>query len=171
MRTFLSRLLNGALAAAAIFACGSVMAQTTPPAGPGDSKLKSAEQIVSQPAKDVGVQKVEIPAVLVSARENTYDLTGLKTCGQLREAVAELDQVLGPDFDVAEAKDEDRTTRLVEAGGRTVVNTLIPFRGVVRELSGAAPAERNLNLAISAGYARRGFLRGVQQKQGCRGAS
>ena len=57
---------------------------------------------------------------------------------------------------------------LAEAGGKTVVNAIIPFRGLVRELTGAAPADRRLNAALDAGYARRGFLRGVHAKQGCR---
>ena len=52
--------------------------------------------------------------------------------------------------------------------GRTVVNSLIPFRGLVREISGAAPAERRLNAAIQASFARRGFLRGVATGRGCK---
>ena len=49
-----------------------------------------------------------------------------------------------------------------------MVNSLIPFRGIVREVSGAAPAERRLAAAIDAGFARRGFLRGVLSARGCR---
>jgi hypothetical protein len=49
-----------------------------------------------------------------------------------------------------------------------VVNTLIPFRGLIREISGAAPAQRRLNAAIDAGFARRGYLRGVLRTRGCK---
>jgi hypothetical protein len=49
-----------------------------------------------------------------------------------------------------------------------VVNALIPFRGIVREITGAAPAQRRLNAAIDAGYARRGFLRGLHYARHCR---
>jgi hypothetical protein len=49
-----------------------------------------------------------------------------------------------------------------------VVNSIIPFRGVVRELSGSAEADRRLQAATDAGIARRGFLRGVQRIRGCR---
>ncbi|MEE3154506.1 MAG: hypothetical protein VX309_03150, partial [Pseudomonadota bacterium] len=55
-----------------------------------------------------------------------------------------------------------------EAGGKTIVNSIIPFRGLVREITGAAPAQRRLNTAIDAGFARRGFLRGAAISRGCR---
>jgi len=58
--------------------------------------------------------------------------------------------------------------KLAEAGGKTVINTIIPFRSIVRELTGAAPADRRMNAAVDAGLARRGFLRGVHAKQKCR---
>jgi hypothetical protein len=38
---------------------------------------------------------------------------------------------------------------------------------VVREISGAAAADRELAAATQAGFARRGFLRGVHQTRGC----
>ena len=53
-------------------------------------------------------------------------------------------------------------------GGRALVNSVIPFRGVVREVTGAAPAERQYNAAVDAGLARRGFLRGVHQTRKCK---
>ena len=59
---------------------------------------------------------------------------------------------------------------LAEAGGKTIVNTIIPFRGLVREISGAAPAERRLAAAIDAGFARRGFLRGTALARRCPGS-
>ena len=58
--------------------------------------------------------------------------------------------------------------KLAEAGGKTIVNTIIPFRGLVREVSGAAPAERRLDAAIKAALARRGFLRGVATARKCK---
>ena len=58
---------------------------------------------------------------------------------------------------------------VAKIGGTAVVNSLIPFRGVVREISGAAAADRRLQAATDAGIARRGFLRGVYQTRGCKG--
>jgi hypothetical protein len=38
----------------------------------------------------------------------------------------------------------------------------------VREISGAAPAERRLQAAVTAGVARRGYLRGQAAAKGCK---
>jgi hypothetical protein len=129
---------------------------------------KKTVEIGTQPVRDVGVMKREIPPILVSARENPYSLKGLKTCKQLAAEVVNLNEVLGPDYVVGNEVKENRAGKLAEAGGKTVINAIIPFRGLVREVTGAAPADRRLNAALDAGYARRGFLRGVHVKQGCR---
>jgi hypothetical protein len=76
--------------------------------------------------------------------------------------------VLGADYVVGNEVKENRAGKLAEAGGKTVINSIIPFRSLVREVTGAAPADRRLNAALDAGYARRGFLRGVHARQGCK---
>lgn len=147
-------------------------ASATKPAPQGDSKLEQtgekAGEIVSQPARDVGIAKTEIPPLLEKAADAPYDMTGLRTCKQITAAVVELNEVLGPDFKAGAETKENRAGRLAEAGGKAVVNTLIPFRGLIREISGAAPAQRRLNAAIDAGFARRGYLRGVLRTRGCK---
>jgi hypothetical protein len=79
-----------------------------------------------------------------------------------------LTDVLGPDFRAGEVKKENKAGKLAAAGGQTVINGLIPFRGLVREVTGAAPAQRRLNRALDTGYARRGFLRGLYTARKCR---
>ena len=139
-----------------------------PGEGWGTEVRKKSVEIGTQPARDVGVMRREIPPILVKAREDPYSLKGLKTCKQLAAEVTSLNEVLGPDYVVGNELKENKVGKLAEAGGKTVINTIIPFRGLVRELTGAAPADRRLNAALDAGYARRGFLRGVHAKQGCR---
>jgi len=140
---------------------------------PGGTRevLNRGGEIVGQPARDVGVTKTAIPAVLLAAQDNPYDLTGLKTCTGIKASTDALSKVLGPDFAVGNNKKENRVGRLAEAGGKTIVNTLIPFRGLVREISGAAPAQRRYAAAIDAGFARRGFLRGVALTRRCPGSA
>ena len=82
---------------------------------------------------------------------------------QIPANIAQLTQVVGPDFTAGVAMKENRAGRVAEAGGKTIVNTIIPFRGLVRELTGGAPAQRLLNAAIDAGHARRGFLHGLHR--------
>jgi len=170
-----------ALAAAMLLVATSAWAQPghpppQPAASPEPPKAedsssemrRKAGDIVTQPARDVGLSKTEIPPVLVEAVQDPYRLTGLKTCRQLSAAVTELNAALGPDYGAGLTVKENRGAKLAEAGGATVVNSLIPFRQLVREISGAAPAKRSLDAAVDAGLARRGFLRGVHNRQGCR---
>jgi hypothetical protein len=138
------------------------------PPSPGSHVRDTAQDIVTQPARDVGVSKVKIPTVLAKASDAPYSLEGLKTCRQILGAVQELNLALGPDFHAGDKYQENRMAKLAEAGGTTVVNSFIPFRGLVREATGAAPADRRLRAATSAGYARRGFLRGVYLNRKCK---
>jgi len=140
------------------------------PAAPRSGVREKAEEIVTQPARDVGVSKVKIPAVLATASEAPYSLDGLKTCRQISGAFQELNLALGPDFHAGDKYHENRMAKLAEAGGASVVNSFIPFRSLVREATGAAPADRRLRAAVSAGYARRGFLRGVYLTRKCKPA-
>jgi hypothetical protein len=129
---------------------------------------KRAGEIATQPARDVGAQKVDIPPAIQQAAAAPYSLVGLHSCAQLNRAIFQLNDALGPDYSGGVTVHENRVGKLAEAGGKTVVNTIVPFRGLVREISGAAPAERRLNADIRAAFARRGFLRGVATARKCR---
>lgn len=134
--------------------------------GDGDT-LERAGNIATQPVRDIGVSKAKIPPVLGEAAEAPYAIPKSRKCSGLAKEIARLDEALGPDFDVKEEKGENRVGKVAEAGGRMIVNSLIPFRGLVREISGAAPADRRLQAAVSAGLARRGFLRGLAKARKC----
>ncbi|MBW8841851.1 MAG: hypothetical protein JF608_08590 [Sphingomonadales bacterium] len=184
MRT---RLIAVLAVASAMLLPQAAMAQSNAPADPATSTVPTAgdpapqssrdekrketiddtKDVVSQPAKDVGIAKNKIPPSLVEASEAPYSLAGLKTCRQLADAVRVLDAALGPDYSAGGPNDK---VSVGKAAGGAVVNSLIPFRGVVREVSGAAAADRRLTAATQAGFARRGFLRGVHQTRGCREA-
>ncbi|USQ97062.1 hypothetical protein [Caulobacter sp. RL271] len=152
----------------------AALAQVKPPSTPdepggrwGEAKKKAVD-IGSQPARDVGMSKREIPPILEKAFNDPYSLKGLKTCRALASEVTNLNAVLGADYSVGNEYTENRAGKLAEAGGKTIINSIIPFRGLVREVTGAAPADRHMNAVVDAGLARRGFLRGVHLKQGCK---
>lgn len=129
---------------------------------------QAAGKAISQPAQDVGVSKTEIPPLLTQAQADPYGLGGVGTCPALATEITRLNGVLGPDLDAGQAKGEDKSKALADAGGQAVVSAIVPFRGVVREVSGAASAQRAYNAAVDAGYARRGFLRGVHKARSCK---
>ena len=116
------------------------------------------------PITDLNLAKDEIPAVLLAATEAPYASAGLTSCDAIAAAIMPLDATLGPDMDLAE-QDNDRVS--AGAVAKSLVASFIPFRGVIRELSGAAEHQRNFQAAIYAGAVRRGFLKGLGQQKGC----
>lgn len=151
--------------------CLLLMTMPAPPAlaaaapdKPITQREPSAVDVIATPATDLNLKKDEIPAILLAAQTDPYGLKGLRGCAALAAEVSRLDGVLGEDIDIAQAP-----------GGRTsagkvaqqVIGGFIPFRGLIRELSGASEQERRLQLAIYAGSARRSFLKGIGLQRGC----
>ena len=160
MKTIFQSALLGVL-----LASGPAFAQDEPEKE--DKTAQKAGEIVTQPVRDVGIEKTKIPEVLARSVEQPYAPAG-RGCQTVIAQIAELNEALGPDFDGNSTANENKFGALAAAGGAAVVNTLIPFRGLVREVSGAAGAERRLQAAIQAGLARRGYLRGLAVSRGCK---
>lgn len=123
-----------------------------------------AKDVARTPLTDLNLRSDPIPQLLIEAQQDPYGTEGLRRCSDYAAAVRELDAVLGVDFDVATPEE-----RRINAGrvAQSVVGSLIPFRGVIREVSGAAKHERDFQEAILAGMMRRAFLKGMGLKLGC----
>lgn len=123
------------------------------------------KEVAKTPLRDFNIDARDIPEVLQAAVRDPYATGGLSKCSAVVHAIAELDTVLGADYDIAE---DDGEKRLSQGRiGQSVVGALIPFRGVVREATGAAEAERNERAAYTAGMVRRSFLKGWGLGRGC----
>ena len=133
--------------------------------------MSTATEIAAQPVHDVGLFNPDVPDVLARATRSPYDLTNLSTCEQIYDEIDHLSAFLGPDLDKAERQKDNRLSNLAVAGGKSITSSIIPFRTLVREVSGAAPAARRYEEALDSGFARRGFLKGISLKQGCEQAS
>ena len=127
-----------------------------------------AENVVSQPLRDVGAMRDKPPEILVRVQKAPYSLAGLKNCADYLREIRELDKVLGPDVDQRDEEGRPTAGNLAEAGASALVNSPIPLRGLVREATGAAAAERRLRAMVAAGVARRGFLKGYAKARNCR---
>lgn len=125
----------------------------------------NAVDVAKTPITDLNIDKEKIPPVLIAAVDNPYDLGGLKKCKELVGAVEELDAMLGPDIDLPQ---EERDKISAGRVAKWVVSSFIPFRGLIREVSGANDQEKKVQAAIQAGIARRGFLKGVGVSRGCK---
>ena len=120
---------------------------------------------VATPASDLNLKKDTIPPLLLTAQERPYDLTGLRRCTDLSARITELDAVLGPDIDLPV---DPKTGLTAGRVAQAAVGSFIPFRGLIRELSGANSQERKIQVAVQAGFARRAYLKGVGEARGCR---
>lgn len=160
MRRFIYASLS-AVALGAAPAC----AQPDGAAKPLTDREPGAVDIAATPITDLNLRKDEIPQLLIDAQTKPYHLGGLGRCSQLAAEIGEFDAILGDDIDLPQTP-----TQRVSAGriGQYVVGSFIPFRGLIREVSGAADQRRRLTAAISAGLMRRAFLKGIGQERGCR---
>jgi hypothetical protein len=127
------------------------------------------EDVAMSPLSDLNVRKKDVPPALEMAMAKPYDLQGIKSCKGLTTAIMDLDVVLGDDIDVAtgEKSDEERIGNSAGAIAKSVIGGFVPFRGVIRELSGANAQQRLWERALYAGAARRAFLKGMGEQRGC----
>ena len=127
--------------------------------------MKDVKDVAETPLEDVGISKDEIPEILVAAAQDPYALDGIDTCNAIVGEIAALDNVLGDDYDLAGKEKTGINGKKVAKG---LVGSIIPFRGLVREVSGAAGDARKASAALRAGIARRSYLKGLGQGMDCK---
>jgi hypothetical protein len=110
----------------------------------------------------LGVTGPETPVVLQQVAAAPYARSEGASCQELAEQITALDQVLGPDVD-AQSQSQNNFGHMAAS----TIRSLIPYRGVVRLVTGAGRKEEALGQAVLAGTARRGYLRGLRQERGC----
>jgi len=141
------------------------IAQPDEPSKPITNREPGAVDVAATPVTDLNLRKDEIPQLLIDAQSKPYDLTALGKCSQLAARIGEFDAILGDDIDLPQTPGQRVSPGRI---GQYVVGSFIPFRGLIREVSGAADQQRRLNAAISAGLMRRAYLKGIGQERGCR---
>ena len=156
----------------------AAMAPPDPPSAV-ENRMKTSDQVkkgsvegaVTTPLRDLGVMKVDIPQVLIDALEDPYLRPPRNAkCPQLIALIRPLNEVLGPDIDTIPADEEGmgqrgKSTALGVAGD--LAGGAIPFRGVVRKISGAEGHDRLVAAAVVAGHTRRAYLKGLGEARGC----
>ena len=138
---------------------------TAPASAPATAPASvPANNSVQTPMDDLNLRKRAIPAVLLEAVEKPYSLEGLSQCSQLVTAVEALNTAIGKDIDLP----QDGGNRLAASDlADFAASTFIPFRDVIRQVSGANNRQRQLQEAVLAGFARRSFLKGVGATRNC----
>jgi len=153
---FPSALIIGSLALLA----GCASEQMPPP-----DRDAGVERAVSQPIRDLSLIRDVAPPVLQRAAAGPYDAAGLEPCAAAQAEVSELDAALGPDLG-SEGKASGLT---VEGLAGDLVGGAIglPFRGVVRHITGAEQRDQALRTAVLSGMVRRAYLKGRMAVAGC----
>lgn len=152
---------------ASVVSLASMLAATPATARAQDAVRDSEPGVVDvakTPLTDLNLAQDPIPELLLAAAAAPYASEGLTGCGEIGGAIAELDAVLGPDLDIAE---EDRDDISVGRIAKSWIGSFIPFRSIVREVTGAADHQRDFEAAIMAGLIRRGYLKGLGEEKGC----
>jgi hypothetical protein len=146
-------------------------APTEPVKTSDDIKRESIKGAATAPLRDLNVMRAEIPELLLQAMADPYARPPRNyKCPQLIALIRPLDDILGPDIDRVNIEDQD----MMDRGKSTALGTAadlasgaIPFRGVVRKLSGAEKHDRLVRDAITAGAVRRAYLKGLGEAKGC----
>ena len=130
------------------------------------------------PLEDLNLRRENIPARLAGL-DTPYGLTEDQSpdCAMIAEAVSQLTSVLGEDDDLPAPDDDDDEDRAQWAADRSSDAALgavaseargfIPFRGLVRDATGASAHARRVARAYRLGGERRAYLKGYGQALGC----
>lgn len=160
-RTMLHKIGLAGLAGSALLIAPVVQAQK---GSPEQSTVKETADSVTEP-----FDGKEVPDKLLAIQDDPYSLAGMGKCAAIIGEVNELNTVLGPD--VNEQVDKSLAKKREQTAGRvagTVAGSLIPFGGLIGEVTGANAERRRYAEAVYAGTVRRGFLKGVGRERGCK---
>ena len=152
--------------------------QPAPNAAPGTelqtpdrNNTASVANAVVAPLHDLNITRQSIPPVLLTAITNPYDPPRPRNCAVIEREVAVLDSVLGPDLDRPETPQSPSLTlhngRIELSILNGAAESLLPFAGFVRTLSGAGHHDELVVEAITAGSVRRGYLKGMGEVMRC----
>jgi hypothetical protein len=161
MRLFMPKLK---LLAASAMLLSSVSLAHAQAGSPEDSTVKDTANQITEP-----FDGREVPEKLQAILAEPYSMEGMGKCAAIIQEIEELDAVLGPD--VHQRGQETRAKKRERTVGRvagSVAGSIIPFRSLIGEVTGANAERRRYAEAVYAGTVRRGFLRGVGLERGCK---
>jgi hypothetical protein len=148
----------------------NVTAAATDAAAQTRDGLSSA---VTAPLDDLNLRRREIPPLLV-AMPSPYHLPEELSCDRIEMDIAELDIVLGLDWDSGKPDRRLNTEVLADEAADAALEAVkdvstgwIPFRSLLRKATGAESHEKRYNQAFRIGAQRRAYLKGYGLALGC----
>jgi hypothetical protein len=138
---------------------------------PDRSGTANVPAAAEAPLHDLNVTRQGIPPILLAAITNPYDRPSPLDCPEVTRQVRALTVALGADFD---EPDTPQHPSLTQKSGKIALallhgaaESLLPFAGYVRTLSGAQRHDQLIIEAITAGSVRRGYLKGLGESLRC----
>lgn len=150
-----------------------------------ESGITDAFDAATGNLEDLNIKRREIPKLLEKLAANPYQPPPKYTCKSIKSELAELEPLIGPDIQPREVQVassdgfipdleniEMPAQAEVENSAHDAVMGLIrsqtdflPFRSIIRRLSGADRHEKNLQEAYQAGKLRRAYLKGLAESK------
>ncbi len=132
------------------------------------------------PLKDLNLAREDIPALLLEIK-NPYAVNKDASCDDIKAQIGALDEVLGPDWDIPKDGnvDEDEETLSDIAAEETSdslldavaseAGAIVPYRSLVRRVTGARRYQKKVKNAFDRGRHRRTYLKGLGLMKSCEG--
>ncbi|MCR9077962.1 MAG: hypothetical protein NXH78_02580 [Hyphomonadaceae bacterium] len=125
------------------------------------------------PLEDVNLKRAKIPEKFKQIK-NPYLVAVETPCEKIAEEVLELDALLGRDWDIPPPDKKGLSDRAADGASTAFLDTvasgasgLIPYRGIVRTVTGANSHATKVRKAYERGSHRRTFLKGIGLAKGC----
>jgi len=132
---------------------------------PVTDETVTVEDLAMTPLEDLNLAKDPIPPALLRAAQDPYRGPGGNTCADILHQIGDLDAVLGEDVDMGPREPENPAN--IGKIAQSMVGMLIPYRGLIRNVTGAERHAREFREAIAAGMMRRAYLKGLGQGLDC----
>jgi hypothetical protein len=154
-----------------------------------NKNVGDAIEAATGPLQDLNIRRQEIPPLLVKAAMNPYARAKKIKCADIQTEITQLDELLGPDVQPKSITlassdgglvdnltnlgniEAPETMSLAEGAGSLAKEALmstirsktniLPFRGIVRSITGASRHQKKLTAAYEAGKLRRAYLKGL----------
>lgn len=123
------------------------------------------EGAMNRPLTDLGIVRTTIPEALQTAVAAPYAAADPTNCQALSAEIVSLDEVLGPDLDSRPAKSEGMASEMLLGAFQSALD--LPYRGILRRLTGAEKRDRARTAAVLAGMVRRAWLKGLARNANC----
>lgn len=170
-----------------VFAAMTTACATSAPSEPSETDANSqgaTERAIQQsqdgfseaalsPLEDVNLRRAKIPETFKTIK-NPYKVDAEITCEMIAKEVTLLDAELGRDWDIPPPDKKGLSDRAADGASTAFLDTiassasgLIPYRGIVRTVTGANSHATKVRKAYERGSHRRTFLKGMGYVKGC----